>query len=254
MVLITFTIVILRYAFNSGGVLLQESVMYLHGTLFMMAIPLGVSDDTHVRVDILYSRRSPEQQAWINLVGHILFLLPVAGFMIWVSLPYVSNSWQILEVSSEVGGIPGRLLTQNPDSVDRRTVVSRAWLVLHLFCWRNCDDGPPTIMNLTPLALFAVTFAVLLAGYPVASNSGWGGPDFRLRRHPDRRFQPADLGFAAGRLFGIITNQTLIAVPLFFYGCAAGKNPYRRRPAGQSVGFVRRHREDLQLPSFWSAC
>ena len=110
MVLITFAIVILRYAFNSGGVLLQESVMYLHGTLFMLAIALGVSDDTHVRVDILYSRRSPEQKAWINLVGHILFLLPVAGFMIWVSLPYVIDSWQILEGSSEVGGIPGVFL------------------------------------------------------------------------------------------------------------------------------------------------
>ena len=110
MVLLTFAIVILRYALNSGGVLLQESVMYLHGTLFMLAIALGVGDNTHVRVDILYSRRSPEQQVWIDLVGHILFLLPVAGFMIWVSLPYVSNSWQILEGSSEVGGIPGVFL------------------------------------------------------------------------------------------------------------------------------------------------
>lgn len=110
MVLLTFAIVILRYALNSGGILLQESVMYLHGTLFMLAIALGVGDNNHVRVDILYSRRSPEQQAWIDLVGHILFLLPVAGFMIWVSLPYVSNSWQILEGSSEVGGIPGVFL------------------------------------------------------------------------------------------------------------------------------------------------
>ena len=110
MVLMTFAIVILRYALNSGGVLLQESVMYLHGTLFMLAIALGVGDNTHVRVDILYSRRSPEQQAWIDLVGHILFLLPIAGFMIWVSLSYVSNSWQILEGSSEVGGIPGVFL------------------------------------------------------------------------------------------------------------------------------------------------
>ena len=110
MVVLTFAIVILRYALSSGGVLLQESVMYLHGTLFMLAIALGVGDNTHVRVDILYSRRSPEQQAWIDLVGHILFLLPVAGFMIWVSLPYVSNSWQILEGSSEVGGIPGVFL------------------------------------------------------------------------------------------------------------------------------------------------
>ena len=110
MVLLTFAIVILRYAFNSGGVLLQESVMYLHGTLFMLAIALGISDNTHVRVDILYSRRSPEQQAWIDLIGHLLFLLPVAGFMIWVLLPYMINSWQILEGSSEVGGIPALFL------------------------------------------------------------------------------------------------------------------------------------------------
>ena len=110
MVLLTFAIVILRYAFNSGDVLLQESVMYLHGTLFMLAIAMGISDNTHVRVDILYSRRSHEQQAWIDLIGHLLFLLPVAGFMIWVSLPYVINSWQILEDSSEVGGIPAVFL------------------------------------------------------------------------------------------------------------------------------------------------
>ena len=128
MVLLTFAIVILRYALNSGGVLLQESVMYLHGTLFMLAIALGVGDNTHVRVDILYSRRSPEQQAWIDLVGHILFLLPIAGFMIWVSLPYVIDSWQILEGSSEVGGIPGVFLLKTliPVSYTHLTLPTKA--------------------------------------------------------------------------------------------------------------------------------
>ncbi len=110
MVLLTFAIVLLRYALNSGGALLPETVMYLHGTFFMLAIALGISENTHVRVDILYSRRIPAQQQWIDLAGHVLFLLPVAVFMIWVSLPYVSSSWQILEGSSEVGGIPGVFL------------------------------------------------------------------------------------------------------------------------------------------------
>lgn len=110
MVLLTFTIVLLRYALNSGGALLPETVMYLHGIFFMLAIALGISENTHVRVDILYSRRIPAQQQWIDLAGHVLFLLPVAVFMIWVSLPYVSSSWQILEGSSEVGGIPGVFL------------------------------------------------------------------------------------------------------------------------------------------------
>ena len=110
MVLLTLAIVLLRYALNSGGALLPETVMYLHGTFFMLAIALGISENTHVRVDILYSRRIPAQQQWIDLAGHVLFLLPVAVFMIWVSLPYVSSSWQIREGSSEVGGIPGVFL------------------------------------------------------------------------------------------------------------------------------------------------
>lgn len=110
MVLLTFAIVILRYALNTGGVLLQESVMYLHGAFFMLAVALGVGENTHVRVDIFYSRLTPDQQGWIDLAGHILFLLPVAGFMVWVSLPYVGNSWRILEGSAEVGGIPAVFL------------------------------------------------------------------------------------------------------------------------------------------------
>lgn len=110
MVLLTFAIVILRYALNTGGALLQESVMYLHGAFFMLAIALGVGENTHVRVDIFYSRLTSDQQGWIDLAGHILFLLPVAGFMVWVSLPYVGNSWQILEGSAEVGGIPAVFL------------------------------------------------------------------------------------------------------------------------------------------------
>ena len=110
MVLVTFAVVILRYAFSSGGALLQESVMYMHGAFFMLAIALGIRDNSHVRVDIVYSRRPVSQQGWIDLAGHLLFLLPVAGFMVWVSLPYAVNSWQIMESSSEVGGIPAVFL------------------------------------------------------------------------------------------------------------------------------------------------
>jgi len=113
MVLLTFAIVVLRYAFNSGGVVLQDAVMYMHGLFFMMAIVLGISENTHVRVDIFYSRSTHDQQAWIDLAGHLFFLLPVAGFMVWISLPYVVSSWQILEGSSEVRGIPAVFLLKS---------------------------------------------------------------------------------------------------------------------------------------------
>jgi TRAP-type mannitol/chloroaromatic compound transport system permease small subunit len=46
----------------------------------------------------------------VNLLGHCLFLLPVTATIFWLSLPYVSASWRILEGSPEVGGIPGVFL------------------------------------------------------------------------------------------------------------------------------------------------
>lgn len=110
MVLTTLAVVILRYAFETGAIALQELVMYLHGLLFLVAIPYGLKQGTHVRVDLIYSRLSFRQQRYINLIGHILFLVPVAVFVFHTSLPYVAASWRVLEGSQEVGGIPGVFL------------------------------------------------------------------------------------------------------------------------------------------------
>ena len=72
-------------------------------------------------------------------------------------------------------------------------------------------------MDLTPLLLFAVTFLALLIGYPVAATLAGVALIFALIGIMTGTFNPSDLGFASGRLFGIITNQTLIAVPLFVF-------------------------------------
>ncbi len=72
-------------------------------------------------------------------------------------------------------------------------------------------------MSATPLAMFAVTFAALLAGYPVALTLAGVALIFALVGILTGAFNPGDLGFAPGRLFGIVTNQTLIAVPLFVF-------------------------------------
>ena len=72
-------------------------------------------------------------------------------------------------------------------------------------------------MNLTPLAMFAVTFAALLAGYPVALTLAGVALLFALVGVLTGAFSPSDFGFIPGRLFGTVTNQTLIAVPLFVF-------------------------------------
>ncbi len=103
---LTCAVVVLRYVFNVGSIVLQESVMYLHGCVFMLAIPYALKVGAHVRVDILYDRMSPRGRNVVDLLGSLLFLLPFAAFIVWVSLDYVATSWRIREASSEVGGVP----------------------------------------------------------------------------------------------------------------------------------------------------
>lgn len=110
MVLVTLTIVVLRYAFEIGAIPLQEFVMYMHGLVFLIGIPYGVKENTHVRVDILYTRLQPRHQALVDLSGHVVFLLPLAAFILVTSWPYTLASWRVLEGSAEVGGIPAIFL------------------------------------------------------------------------------------------------------------------------------------------------
>lgn len=106
MVLITFCIVVLRYLFDLSWVMMQESVIYLHGLVFMLGAAYTLKHDGHVRVDIIYQRRTSKVKAWIDLLGTVFLLLPVAGFILWSSWGYVLDSWDILESSRNSGGLP----------------------------------------------------------------------------------------------------------------------------------------------------
>jgi len=106
MVLVTFAMVTLRYGFSMGWVWLQESVTYLHATVFMLAIAWTLQVDAHVRVDIFYRDAGPRRQAVVNLAGTALFLLPFCVFLILVGWDYVAASWGLREGSREAGGLP----------------------------------------------------------------------------------------------------------------------------------------------------
>lgn len=107
MMLLTCGVVIARYVFNIGSIALQESVVYLHGMVFMLGIAYTLKNGGHVRVDIVYQKLSEKSRAAIDLFGSVVFLLPVAGFIFWSSLDYVSFSWSVRESSPEPGGLPG---------------------------------------------------------------------------------------------------------------------------------------------------
>jgi len=105
MVLITFTIVVLRYGFNIGWIAMQESVMYMYATSFLLGIAYTYKHEGHVRVDIFYNKMSESGKAWVNLLGIILLLLPMTSFIFYSSWGYVMDSWSVLEESGDAGGL-----------------------------------------------------------------------------------------------------------------------------------------------------
>ena len=113
MVLLTFLIVVLRYGFNLGWIAMQESVMYLHGMVFLLGAAHTLRVNEHVRVDIFYRRFSLKKQAKVDILGSLLLLMPVNVFIFMVSFEYVMRSWRVMEASQEAGGIPGVFLLKS---------------------------------------------------------------------------------------------------------------------------------------------
>lgn len=107
MVFVTCGVVAARYVFNFGSIGLQESVMYMHGMVFMLGIAFTLKEQGHVRVDVLYAKLPARTQTLIDIAGHFVFLLPVSAFLFWTSLGYVEFAWSVKESSGQPGGLPG---------------------------------------------------------------------------------------------------------------------------------------------------
>ena len=106
MTLITCVVVVMRYGLDLGSVLLQDVVLYLHGALFLLGSSFALKRNAHVRVDIFYRDFSEKKKAFVDLLGHCLFLQPVCWAIFLLSWGFVEVSWRIMEVSPEPDGLP----------------------------------------------------------------------------------------------------------------------------------------------------
>jgi len=75
-VLVVFADVVMRYAFNTSYVFVQEMEWHLFSFIFLIGAGYTLLKDGHVRVDLIYQRLSPKAKAWINFLGVLLFLIP----------------------------------------------------------------------------------------------------------------------------------------------------------------------------------
>lgn len=102
---------VLRYCSRYIGLNLSsnaylEAQWYLFAFVFLIGAPYTLSQNRHVRVDVLYGRFSKPVQHTINLIGHLFLLLPFCGFGIWASYHFALDSWTIREMSPDAGGLP----------------------------------------------------------------------------------------------------------------------------------------------------
>jgi len=113
MVLAEFALVLMRYVLGVGSIWLQESVIYAHAALFMLAAAWTLAADGHVRVDIFYADAAPRTKARVDLLGALLLLLPFAVTVLVLSWRYTGRSWMILEGSRETSGMPAVFLLKS---------------------------------------------------------------------------------------------------------------------------------------------
>jgi TRAP-type mannitol/chloroaromatic compound transport system permease small subunit len=113
MILVQFGAVIGRYVFGFNSIALQESVLYMHSTLFMLGAGFTLLVDKHVRVDLFYAKASEATRRRIDIFGHIFLLFPSMIALLYWSWPSVYNSWEILEGPISVGGIKAVFLLKS---------------------------------------------------------------------------------------------------------------------------------------------
>jgi TRAP-type mannitol/chloroaromatic compound transport system permease small subunit len=106
MVVTVLVVVVTRYFLQIGSIALQESVTYLHATVFLLGIAYTLKQGGHVRVDIFYRQFSPRRKALVDFCGGIFFLIPVSVLIFYSSWDYVMASWAIGETSAENNGLP----------------------------------------------------------------------------------------------------------------------------------------------------
>ena len=112
MILNVFYDVIMRYFFRSGSIGMQEMEWHLFSVIILLGVAYTLKEDGHVRVDIIYDNLSTKKKAMINMVGAVLFILPIAILVGLSSIDNMVEAYQSMEISGDPGGLHYRWIVK----------------------------------------------------------------------------------------------------------------------------------------------
>jgi len=113
MILNVFYDVIMRYFFKSGSIAMQEMEWHLFSVIILIGIAYTLKEDGHVRVDLVYDKLTPRKKAMINMIGSIVFILPIAILVGLSSIDNAVEAFHSMEQSGDPGGLPYRWIVKS---------------------------------------------------------------------------------------------------------------------------------------------
>ena len=96
---------VVRFAFDYSSNGLLEIQWYLFAAIFLLCAPYTLQRNEHVRIDVVSGKFSPRGLAVIDIIGSLVFLLPMVILILWLSLPLIAESIKINEMSANAGGL-----------------------------------------------------------------------------------------------------------------------------------------------------
>ncbi len=94
-----------RYAFKTSSNAWLEIQWYLFSAIFLLCAGYTLLRNDHVRIDVISGHLSKRAQTWIDIIGIVFFLLPMAIIIGWLAWPFFVDSFQRDEMSGNAGGL-----------------------------------------------------------------------------------------------------------------------------------------------------
>jgi TRAP-type mannitol/chloroaromatic compound transport system permease large subunit len=179
-VLVSTVNAIVRKAFDVGSNAYLEAQWYLFATMFMLGAGYVLLHDQHVRIDVIATRLSEKVRAWIEVAGLVAVLIPLCLVIAWMSLPSVMLAFSTGEVSANPGGlIRWPLYALVPVGMCLLALQAFSELIQEVAFLTGRGEDPHAVHEPT-------AEEILLEALPM-------------------------------RLYGIMSNDTLLAIPFFTF-------------------------------------
>lgn len=105
--------VLMRYFFHASSVGMQEMEWHIFAVIILYGVGFALKNEGHVRVDFLYDRLQVKTKATINILGTLLFLMPLSLLIFFGSIEFVMDAYTTSEISEDPGGLTHRWIIKS---------------------------------------------------------------------------------------------------------------------------------------------